>query len=137
MDRIAYQASSLQIFLCENEDIPEHLKTGKESLLKQNLLRPDGNRFKTISPELSCFCLSKDLRILFCATAQTESNVYIWEVTTNRKLGEFVVPNVPVVTNIKISHDNTYVLLLGVSREYYQVISMVDWTQNNRVLFTR
>jgi hypothetical protein len=100
-------------------------------------LRPDGNRFKTLSPELSCFCLSKDLRIMFCATAQIESNVYIWEVTTNMKLGEFCVHNVPIITNIKVAHDSKAVLLLGITREYYQVITMVDWTKGNKVLFSR
>jgi len=50
-------------------------------------MRPDGNKIKTISPELSCFCLSKDLRILFIATAQIEAQVFVWEVTTNMKLG--------------------------------------------------
>lgn len=53
------------------------------------------------------------------------------------KLGQFSTPNVPIVTNIKVSHDARFVLLLGITKEYYQVISMVDWTRGNKVLFTR
>lgn len=88
MDRITYQASSLQIFLTENEEDNEALKEeGLDSRIKQDFLRPDGNKFRTVSPELSCFCFSKDARIIFIATAQTTSHVYIWEVTTNMKLG--------------------------------------------------
>jgi len=100
-------------------------------------LRPDGNKFKSVSPELSCFCLTKDARILLIATAQTVANVYIWDVTTNMKLGEFAVPSVPIITNIKVSHDNKHVLLLGITKEYYQMMTMVDWTRGNKVLFTR
>jgi hypothetical protein len=53
------------------------------------------------------------------------------------KLGEFMVPNVPIITNIKVSYDSKAVLLLGITREYYQVVTMVDWTKGNKVLFTR
>ena len=138
MDRICYQASSLQVFMTENEDQdnPE-LKDQPECNIKQVFLRPDGDSFRTKSPELSCFCLSKDARILFSATAEIEANVYIWEVTTNMKLGGFSVPNVPIITNIRVSHDAKQVLFLGITKEYYQMISMVDWTKDNKVLFTR
>ena len=57
------------MFLTENEDVPEYQKSGTESKIKQVFLRPDGAKLKTISPELSVFCLSKDLRILLIATA--------------------------------------------------------------------
>jgi hypothetical protein len=137
MDRIAYQASSLQVFMSENDDIPPERKNAFEPKIKQFFLRPDGNAFTTVSPELSCFCFSRDLRVLFAATAEVEANVYIWEVTTNMKLGEFKVPNVPVITNIKVSHDNKKVLFVGLTREYFQMISMVDWTKDNQVMFTR
>jgi hypothetical protein len=49
---------------------------------------------------------------LFCATAQTTANVYIWEVTTTMKLGEFSVPDVPIIMSIKVSFDNKNVLIL-------------------------
>ena len=75
-------------------------------------MRPDGNRHKTISPELSCFCLSKDLRILFIATAQIEAQVFVWEVTTNMKLGQFVVANTPIICNMKVAHDGKHLLML-------------------------
>ena len=47
------------------------------------------------------------------------SNVYIWEVTTNMKLGEFSLHNVPIITNIKVAHDSKQVLVLGITKEYY------------------
>lgn len=55
--------------MTENDDVADYQKTGTECKIKQVFLRPDGNKIKTISPELSVFCLSKDLRILFIATA--------------------------------------------------------------------
>jgi hypothetical protein len=56
--------------------------------------------------------MSNDLRVLFCGTAETIANVYIWDTTTFMKLGEFSVANVPVITHIKVSADNKSVLLL-------------------------
>ena len=53
------------------------------------------------------------------------------------KLGEFIVPSVPIITNIKVSYDSKIILLLGITKEYYQVITMVDWSKGNKVLFTR
>lgn len=86
---------------------------------------------------MSCFCYSKDLRILFCATAAANASVYVWDTTTNNKLGEFIVPGVPVITNVKVSDDNRKVLVVGLTKEFYQMITMVDWTLNNKVYFTR
>jgi hypothetical protein len=56
--------------------------------------------------------LSKDLRILFIATAQIEAQVFIWEVTTNMKLGQFVVANTPIICNMKVAHDGKHLLML-------------------------
>lgn len=53
------------------------------------------------------------------------------------KLGEFTVQHMPVVTNIKASFDNQQLLILGITKEYYQMITMVDWTKKYKVLFTR
>ena len=44
------------------------------------------------------------------------------------KLGEFTVKNVPIITNMKISYDSKKLLILGVTKEYIQVLMMIDWT---------
>jgi hypothetical protein len=84
--------------LTENEVSDEGGFDAVESKVKQEFLRPDPNKFKSVSSELSCFCMTKDLRILFVATAQIEAKIYVWEVTTKMSLGELTVPNVPIVT---------------------------------------
>jgi hypothetical protein len=61
--------------------------TLQESAVNQSFLRPENAGLNSISPELSCFTLSKDLRLLFCATTELSANVYIWDVTTRIKLG--------------------------------------------------
>jgi WD40 repeat protein len=43
MDRITYQASSLQVFLTENDQLDENtMAEGVTSQIKQVFLRPDG-----------------------------------------------------------------------------------------------
>lgn len=101
------------------------------------MLRPDPNNHKSVSAELSCFCLSKDLRTLFIATAEIEAKIHIWEVTTKINLGKILIPNVPIVLNLKVAHNGKHLLILGLTSEYYQVIMMVDWTKPNQIIFTR
>ena len=55
--------------MTENDDSDINQTSAKDCLIKQVFLRPDGDSFRTKSPELSCFCLSKDARLLFSATA--------------------------------------------------------------------
>lgn len=45
MDRITYQASSLQVFLTENDQLDENtMAEGMTSQIKQVFLRPDGDK---------------------------------------------------------------------------------------------
>jgi hypothetical protein len=58
MDRVCYQAGSLQIFMQENEEDGRGPKQAGDSRIKQTFLRPEKNKFSSTSPELSHFCLS-------------------------------------------------------------------------------
>ena len=75
-------------------------------------MRPEKNRFEGVSPELSAFCMSKDMRIIFVATAQYQSNIFVWEVTTNVQLGQVELPNIPLILHIKVAHDNKHLLIV-------------------------
>jgi len=54
----------------EKEDDGKGFKQAGESKIKQTFLRPEPTKFQSISPELSNFCLSSDLRTIFIASAQ-------------------------------------------------------------------
>jgi hypothetical protein len=43
-------------------------------------------------------------------------------------LGKVRVEHVPIVTCIKVAHDNKHILVVGLTEEYFQVIVMLDWT---------
>ena len=53
------------------------------SNVKQTFVRPEKDKFEAVSPELSTFCLSRDLRLLIIASGQADANIFVWEVTTN------------------------------------------------------
>jgi len=59
------------------------IRQSGDSKIMQTFLRPDKNKFNSISPELSHFCLSQDLRTIFIASSQVVSSIYVWELTTN------------------------------------------------------
>jgi hypothetical protein len=63
-----------------------NIHEGGQSNVKQSFLRPEKDRFEGVSPELSAFCMSKDLRLLFVASAQADASVFVWEITTNTQL---------------------------------------------------
>lgn len=96
----------------ENEESGLGPKHAGDSRIKQTFLRPEKNKFSSISPELSHFCLSQDLRTIFIATAQMTSCVYVWELTTNSYVSKIELPNCPVVLNIKVAHDNHHLLVV-------------------------
>lgn len=51
------------VFLTNNDD------PNAESLVKQQFLRPEEQRFTAISPEVSTFALSDDRRLLIIGTS--------------------------------------------------------------------
>ena len=81
-------------------------------LLSPNKLVTQENKFTAISPELSHFCMSTDLRLLFIATAQINSCIFIWELTTNNQLGKLELPNCPIVLTIKVAYDNQHIIVV-------------------------
>ena len=84
LDRIVYNAASLMVFMEENDEANN--AANQDSFIpkiKQSFIRPENNKFERISPELSAFCISRDGRLLFVASAQSQANIFVWEVTTN------------------------------------------------------
>jgi hypothetical protein len=58
-ERILYPASSLMVFLGENKDKDAY------SFITQDFMRPINEPFTSTHPEISCFTLSEDRRLLF------------------------------------------------------------------------
>lgn len=117
MERICYQAGSLQVFMQDNDE--SIIKQSGDSRIKQTFLRPEKNKFTAISPELSHFCMSADLRMIFIATSQITSCIYIWELTTNQQLGKLELPNCPVILTIKVASDNQHILIVVSTAKFF------------------
>jgi hypothetical protein len=88
------------------------MKKAGDSKIKQTFLRPEKSKFNSISPELSHFCLSHDLRTIFMASASVTSSIFVWELTTNCFQAKLDLTNCPVVLNIKVAHDNAHLLVV-------------------------
>lgn len=72
LDRVVYSASSMMVFMEENNDPQALIKNqdGEIPKIKQTFLRPEKSRFEAVSPEISAHCISKDGRLMFVASAQ-------------------------------------------------------------------
>jgi hypothetical protein len=91
-------------------------------------LRPEEQRFSAISPEVSAFTLTDDKRLLIIGTAQSEANLIVWEINTSMQLAQLIIPNCCTILYIRVAHDNKHLIIIGLTRDYLQVILIVDWT---------
>ena len=126
-ERIIYNASSLVVFMEENEDF-SHENEGS-SKIKQTFLRPNDDKFTSLSPEVSCFALSRDLRIVAVGTSQIEAQVQIWEISTNLQLSENTLPWCSIISAMKIAHDGKHIIIIGLTRDYFQAIFLYDFAR--------
>ena len=85
-DRIMYTAGSVMVFMQDNTD-PD-----ADSFVHQTFMKPQDEKFTSTYPEISCFTLSEDRRLLFLATNHVEANLIVWEISTNLQLHKIILP---------------------------------------------
>ena len=74
------------------------------------------------------FQLSEDRRLLFIGTNHIESNLIIWEISTNLLLAKIVVPQISIITNLQVAYDNKHVVVVGVTPEYVLSLMLLEYT---------
>lgn len=72
--------------------------------------------------------MSKDRRILFIGLNQVESNLVVWEISTNLQLAKIVLPQISIIYNMKVAYDNKHVVLIGVTPEFVLTIILMEYT---------
>lgn len=123
-DRILYSASSLMVFLQDNQD-PD-----AESFIHQTFMRPHDEKFTSSFPEVSCFTLSEDRRLLFVCTNHVEASLIVWEISTNLQLHKISFPSLSIISAIKVAYDNNHCALVGVTPEYVGSLMLLEINTN-------
>jgi len=59
----------------------------------------------------------------------------VWEVTTNMQLARLIVPNCCCILYMKVAHDCKNLIIVGLTRDYLQIIMMIDWTTQTVILY--
>lgn len=121
-NRILYPAASLMVFLQDNLD-PE-----ADSFIQQTFMRPQRDKFESTSPEVSCFTLSEDRRILFLATNHVEANLIVWEIPTNIMQAKISIPLLSIIYCMKVAYDNKHIVMIGVTPDYVLSIVLYEYT---------
>lgn len=85
-------------------------------MYKQTFLRPEEQRFTATSPDVSCFALSDDKRLLFIGTSQSEANIIVWEISTQVQLARFILPNCCTIMYLKVAFDSKHIIIVVSSR---------------------
>jgi len=118
--RIIYCAGSLMVYL---DDDPNPVET----FIRQTFLRPQNDKITSTSPEVSCFETSLDRRLLFIGTSSIEANLIVWEISTNLPLAKLSLPQISIISTLRIAYDNQTVLLVGVTTEFDLTIILLDY----------
>lgn len=108
------------VFLQDNSD-PD-----AESFIHQSFMRPQNEKFTSTYPEVSCFTLSEDRRLLFLGTSQVEGNLIVWEISTNLQLHKISLPQVSIIYTIKVAYDNNHCVVVGVSPEFVLCLILLE-----------
>ena len=101
----------------------DNLDPDAESLVTQTFLRPQDEKCTSTYPEVSCFTLSVDLRLMFIGTNHVESNLIVWEISTNLQLHKVRQPLLCIIYSLKVAYDNNHCVIIGVTHEY--ILSLI------------
>ena len=96
-------------------------------------MRPINEPFTSTSPEISCFTLSVDRRLIFIGLNQVESMLVIWEISTNLQLEKISMPQLALIYNIKVAYDNKHLIIHGVTSEFVATILLYEWTTQDLI----
>lgn len=104
----------------------DNLDPDAESFVTQTFMRPQDEKFTSTYPEISCFCLSLDLRMMFIGTNHVEANLIVWEISTNLQLHKVILPQLSIIYQIKVAYDNNHCVIIGVTPEYVLTLILLE-----------
>lgn len=104
----------------------DNMDPDAESFVHQHIMRPQDSKFSSTYPEVSCFELSEDKRLLYIGTSHVEGNLIVWEISTNLQLHKIVIHQMSIIYSIKVAYDNNHCVIIGVSPEYVLCLVILE-----------
>ncbi|EGR31153.1 hypothetical protein IMG5_116830 [Ichthyophthirius multifiliis] len=89
--------------------------------------------FKSIDPEISCFVLSRDKKLLCAGTIQTNAQIIIWDICSQTCLKQMHLTNSSYILHIKFAYDNRHIICIAITNECTLIIYLID-TQDVKIL---
>jgi hypothetical protein len=133
-DRIVYIAGSMIVYLWPNANPKSGKKTGHGRKYNQLFLSPDQST-RNSHPEISCFQLSKDKRMLFIGTAQNQAQLIVWEISTHTMVNKITLESVSVILFITCAYDNQHLIVIGLTKDYLQCIILLDTLSGTTIAY--
>lgn len=109
-------------------------RQGLRRQVKQECIKLDDGK-DSVYPEISCFSMSKEKKILCVGTSQINSKILIWDICSRTSLKSITLANVNTVLMVKLAFNNRHVLALCLTSEYKQMIYLLD-SSNSSVIGT-
>lgn len=93
--------------------------------VKQEFIKLDDNR-DSVFPEISCFTMSKDKKILCVGTSQINAKILIWDICSRSSLYSITLLNTSLIQMVKLAFNNRHVLCLSITNDYKEMIYLID-----------
>ena len=81
----------------------------------------------TTAPEVSCYTLNHNHRLLFIGLNHVDSSLLIFEISTNLQLCKMPLPQLSIIYHIKVAYDEKHIVIIGVSPEYVLSIILLHY----------
>ena len=102
-----------------------------KELNSQNFLNEMANLDFGIDPEISCFCLSKDRRLVCYGTSEIECKVMLWDVCAYVLLASVTLKDCTQVLLVKLSSKSRYAAVVCLTNHYLQVLYLIEFREGN------
>jgi hypothetical protein len=51
------------------------------------------------------------------------------------QLARLIIPNCCSIMYVRVAHDNKHLIIVGLTRDYLQVIMIIEWTTQNVIMY--
>ena len=122
LGRAVYSVGTMLIIV--NDPIKSFVLSSENKTIQQIILNSTSEN--PVFPEISCIAMSKSRRIVGFGTAELQAHVHAWNISSNTEIAVCPINHCSIICSLKFHINEAHVIALGLSKDYQQVISIVD-----------
>lgn len=125
-NNLVFIAASLVVFMNIPPEGMELTAKNRGDFFIESFLDPDSHEKHSISPQISTFTLSHDLKYICIGTIQTKAKILSWEITSRTLTNSLILDDCCVVLNLCYSNDRTRIVCIALTKKYTQRVLLIE-----------